>query len=118
MKNEFDSYIAHLDTATRKYDGGWTVTATVLFDESTTIDDYGCYDENTIQSWEDDEWQYYGLVLSVSKNGILLDDHAASLWGIEGNFPSSDNSYFSEVFDDLEKEALERGAEVLKILNQ
>ena len=118
MKNEFDSYVVHGDTATRSYDDGWTVTAKIVDDEDADIDDYTCYDETVVDLWKQDQWNFFGLILSVAKNGVVLDQHAASLWGIEGNLPNTDNTYFSEVFDDLEDEALERGAEVLKILNQ
>ena len=39
----------------------------------------------------------------------MIEDHAASLWGIECNFPGSDNSYLSEVVQELESEAIEVG---------
>jgi len=36
-------------------------------------------------AWKNDEWYYCGVILSVAIDGIVLDDHAASLWGIEAN---------------------------------
>jgi len=36
-----------------------------------------------------------------------MDDHAASLWGIEANYPDSDNAYLTEVANGLLPEALE-----------
>jgi len=46
------------------------------------------------------------LVLSVWVDDICLDDHAASLWGIDCNYPGADNLYLSECADDLLGEAL------------
>jgi hypothetical protein len=48
-------------------------------------------------------------VLSVYVDDFLLVKNAASLWGIEANFPGSDNSYFSEAADELLDEAIEEG---------
>ena len=57
-------------------------------------------------AWKKDEWYYCGVILSVAIDGITLDDHAASLWGIEANYPDSDNAYLSEVAGELLPEAL------------
>ena len=48
-----------------------------------------------------------GVVVSVSRNGVTLDEHAAALWGVERNFPGTDNSYLSEVANELADEALD-----------
>jgi hypothetical protein len=45
-------------------------------------------------------------VLSVSLDGVNLAPHAASLWGIEANYPDTDNSYLTEVANDLMPEAI------------
>lgn len=63
-------------------------------------------DFEALKAWCDDEWSYVGVVISVSRNGVLLDDHAASLWGIECNYPFSDNSHLTEVANELIPEAL------------
>ena len=39
-------------------------------------------------------------------DGLTLDKFAASLWGIEANYPDSDNAYLSEVANELLSEAL------------
>jgi hypothetical protein len=59
-----------------------------------------------MDAWRKDEWFYCGIVLSISKGGVTLDDHAASLWGIEANYPDADNSYLSEGADELVPDAL------------
>ena len=54
-----------------------------------------------------------GIVLSVSLEGVTLDDHAASLWGVEANYPGSDNAYLTEVANELLPEALDVARAVL-----
>lgn len=62
--------------------------------------------EAIMTAWRNDEWFYCGVVLSVSREGIVLCEHAASLWGVEANYPGSDNSYLTEVANELLPEAL------------
>jgi hypothetical protein len=55
-----------------------------------------------------------GVIVSVSKNGIILDDHAASLWGVDCNYNKTSNKYLSTVAKDMEREAIECGKIELK----
>jgi len=84
-------------------------------DQSVT----GCNDEQfaallkSREAWFKNEWFYCGIVLSVSKNGVLVDDHATSLWGIECNYPVDrsivlPNSYLTEVANELLPQAIEQ----------
>ena len=57
-------------------------------------------------AWKNDEWFYCGIVLSAAREGIILDNSAASLWGIEANYPGTDNAYLTEVANELLPEAL------------
>ena len=59
-----------------------------------------------MEAWENDEWFYCGIILSVNMQDVELTDHAASLWGIEANYPESKNEYLSEVANELLEEAL------------
>ena len=102
FSDEFANYACIGDTITAEVDG-FDVTARIEFDQNYGIDDddchstdqsvCGCNDEQFAgllkarKAWFNDEWQYVGLVLSVAKNGVTLDDHAASLWGMELNYP-------------------------------
>lgn len=79
--------------------------------------------EKVMKAWKNDEWFYCGIVLSVSKavhikgrvqDEIVVSDHAASLWGIECNYPDSDNAYLTEVANELLDEALDHAKECLK----
>jgi hypothetical protein len=49
--------------------------------------------EAVMAARKNDEWYYCSVILSVAIDGLVLDDHAASLWGIEANYPDSDNAY-------------------------
>ena len=69
--------------------------------------------EALMEGWRKGEWFYCGIVLSVSLDGVELAPHAASLWGIEANYPETDNSYLTEVAGDLLPEALAAARAVL-----
>ncbi|PHR60236.1 MAG: hypothetical protein COA43_08040 [Robiginitomaculum sp.] len=64
--------------------------------------------QTIMDAWLNDEWFYCGIILSVRIGETSLTDHAASLWGIEANFPKSDNSYLLEVANELLDEALKQ----------
>jgi hypothetical protein len=72
--------------------------------------------EAVMDAWRKDEWFYCGIVLAIECEGVELDDHAARLWGVEANYPGSDNAYLSEVADELLPEALAAGRTALKRL--
>lgn len=69
-------------------------------------------DFEAMRSWCNDEWRWVGVVISVSYNGVKLTDHAASLWGIEANYPGSDNSYLLEITNELLDEARAEGERI------
>lgn len=69
-------------------------------------------DFKRLRDWCRNEWCWVGVVLSVSKNGVTLDEHAASLWGIE----SDCGDYLVEVANDMIPEAVEAGRRVLESL--
>lgn len=133
---KFDSYVCIGDSITCTVDG-YTVTARIAHDETPDApderqdgfwpslykDDAGFigagngwrdrFDkaqqqaERIMAAWKNDEWFYCGVILSVAVEGITLDRFAASLWGIEANYPDSDNAYLTEVANELLAEALE-----------
>ena len=52
-------------------------------------------------AWERDEWHFYGVAVTVYKAGILLTHkYHHAIWGIEGNYPGSDNGYLSDVINE------------------
>lgn len=62
-------------------------------------------DFQRLRAWCNDDWFYVGVIISVSRNGIMLDECAASLWGIE----SDCTDYLTEVANELASEALAVG---------
>jgi hypothetical protein len=79
--------------------------------------------QRVMNAFKNNEWFYCGIVLSVLVNvpgeddcsieEVLLDNYAASLWGIECNYPDSDNSYLTEVANELCSEAILRADKLL-----
>lgn len=141
----FDKYACEGDTISCEVDG-FTITARIVRDDCTDSPDerqdgfwpsanpkdagYVGADnigkiadsikaaQRVMDAWRNDDWFYCGVVLAVSKKGITLDNHAASLWGIECNYPDSDNSYLSEVANDLLPHALAVGKNIIKTLSE
>jgi hypothetical protein len=69
--------------------------------------------EAVMEGWRKGDWFYCGIVLSVSLEGVVLASHAASLWGIETNYPRADNSFLTEVANELLPEAVAVARETL-----
>jgi hypothetical protein len=131
FKTNFDDFVCEGDVIQTTVEG-FTVYAQIKRDEDSHINDddchnidqsvTGCSDEQykklleARQAWENDEWFYCGVVLSVQKGDIVLQDHAVSLWRIEANYPGSDNAYLTEVANDLLDEAIAAGKAALKTL--
>lgn len=75
-------------------------------------------DYEALKAWCNDEWYYGGVSLMVSKEGVVLEEFAASLWGIAVNHPHGDNSYLTEVANELLDEAIRVGkAQLEKLLS-
>jgi hypothetical protein len=124
FKTGFDRYVCEGDTITGTLEG-FDLTARIERDTDSSIDDddthntdqhvTGCDSEQqerllaARRAWFNDEWFYCGIVIYVSRNGVRLDDHAASLWNLDCNYPDGDNSYLLEVANDLAGEAIESG---------
>lgn len=130
---DFDRYVVIGDYITCEVDG-FTARATLYHDEDNTPPDrriegfwpsldpkdagyIGPKTKRTLArarararkvmtAWENDEWHYYGVAVTIWKDEVCLTgefDHA--LWGIEGNWPgggknSNPNIYFREVAND------------------
>jgi hypothetical protein len=119
---QFDTYAIAGDHISVEA-SGFTITATIIYDQDARIDDddthntdpsvTGCNKKQqkrllaARKAWFNDEWFYCGIVLEVSKGDVTFCEHAASLWGIECNYPGTDNSYLTEVANELLPEAIE-----------
>jgi hypothetical protein len=65
--------------------------------------------ERVMQAWQNDEWFYCGVAVTVARWDVeLTGQFANALWGIECNYPDSDNSYLSDVANELLGEAIEQ----------
>lgn len=120
FKKHFDSYVIDGDSITCEL-LGFEFTARLVQDTDVRPEEFDCYTPKQIQAWKDDKWHYFGLVLSANYNGADCGEHLASLWGIEGNFPSrrkNPNEYFLEVANDLLPEALQEAQKELEKLRQ
>lgn len=129
FKTGFQKYAIAGDTITCVVDG-FTATARIYCDDDTTAPDkrqdgfwpslnptndgyIGDKSQRTLarhlakarevmRAWQNDEWFYCGVAVTIERNGIQLAhlyDHA--LWGVECNYPDSDNSYLMEVANEL-----------------
>lgn len=55
-----------------------------------------------LRAWRDGEWFYCGVSVTASKGGAALtDEFESALWGVDCNYPGSDNSYLLEVANEL-----------------
>lgn len=103
----FDQYVVQGDQSRCIVDG-FTVIATLHHDGDTEPQG----DNPALAEWRNDEWHYFGVAVTVWRDGAqLIDDYAHARWGIEGNYPAADerantNSYFLDVANDLLPEAL------------
>ena len=69
--------------------------------------------EAVMEGWRKGDWFYCGIVLSVSLEDVDLAQTAAALFGIEANYPCTDNSYLTDVANDLLPEAVAAARETL-----
>lgn len=102
---------------------GFNLEARLEFDTDSSPDDYldvndkdyAKENKEIIRKWQNEEWFYAGLVISVSRNGHLITNHAASSWGIECN-STANNDYLTEICQDLENEAIEQAKAIIKAI--
>ena len=77
--------------------GGFTLTAHIEFDDVATPREFDGYSEEDIKRWEADEWCYVGIVVTAEYKEWLLEDTAASLWGLECGLTEDSGDYLSEI---------------------
>lgn len=71
---------------------------------------------DVLKAWCENKWHWCGVVLSVSKNSVVLQSNAAAIWSVDCNYPGSDNSFLTEAANALLDEAIAAGKETLKSL--
>ncbi len=129
-------YVCTGDTITGRFKG-FDIVATIHDDSDSTIDDddthnidqsvTGCDADQQVKllaarrAYFEREWSYCGIVLSVARKGVVLDNCAASLWAVEMNYPKTSagdsdrepNDHLTDVANELLPEAIARGESVL-----
>ena len=129
FENTFNQYVCEGDSIALSING-FDITATICKDDCVSIDDddshnvdqavTGCDDKQqrellkTRRAFENGEWFYCGVTIAIHSFGCELIN--TGLWGIEANYPSSKNSYLTEVANQLLEENFERARIELKSL--
>lgn len=63
--------------------------------------------QRIMDAWLNDEWFYCGVDVTIECEGVqLTGQYQNALWGIECNWPDSDNDYLREVANELLGEAI------------
>lgn len=69
--------------------------------------------EAVMEGWRKGDWFYAGVVLSVSLEGVELAPQATSFWGLEANYPGSENEALTQAAITLLPDALAEARAVL-----
>jgi hypothetical protein len=129
--SSFDPYVVEGEYLTTFIEGV-EYQATIEYDRDANIDDddvhnpdpevTGCNEQQQREliearkAWFRNEWFYGGVVISAHKAGVMLTNNAASLWGIECNYPGTKNEYLTEVANNLLLEAVGEANRILEEL--
>lgn len=144
FEQKFGRYVVQWDRITCEVDG-FTCTATLYHDDDNTPPDKRCDGfwpsldpssagyigpkskrslgrhmakaKEVMRAWLADEWYYFGVAVTVQRGNVeLVGKYDHALWGIEGNYPGSDNDYLREVTNQLLPEALDAARDKIKKL--
>ena len=113
FKTHFDDYVCLGDSIECTVDG-IDYVARIEFDGDSRPEDSDCYSQRKINEWNRNEWFFCSVVISASKNDIEIDDHCASLSGIECNFNNRGNKYLREVANEMLEEAISSAKESIE----
>lgn len=137
----FNRYACIGDTITCTVDG-FTATATVYRDDCNDKPDqrddgfWPSKDKNAagyvlpgdfetamakathvMKAWQNDEWFYCGVAVTIERDDVrLTKQYAHAVWGIDCNYPDSDNSYLMTVANELIGDAMEDARAMLQKL--
>lgn len=63
-------------------------------------------DYESLKAWCNDEWYWGRIVVTVTHTESEIELASDSLWGIDANYPGSDNSYLTDCAMELAESAL------------
>ena len=78
-------------------------------------------DFEVTKAWFNNEWHWCSVILSISKNGLLLSNHAASMGGVAMNHPSDDGESGADVTavaNELLDDAVQVGHEIIQKITE
>jgi|TARA_R100000458_G_C8250511_1_gene227544 hypothetical protein len=117
INGQFNNFVCAGDTI-RDNVNGWGVRVSVLHDSDYHIDDDDMHSENQAltglneeahkslmaarTSWFRNDWFYGGVSVSIYREGVELAEQ--SIWGVEVNYPNSNNEYLMELANELLEE--------------
>lgn len=66
------------------------------------------HDFEVLKAWCNDDWRYVGVAVTVSRDDVdLTGEYDHAVWGVDCNYPGSDNSYLMAVANEHLPEALD-----------
>ena len=100
---------------------GWGVAGGILPGESKKA--YAARaverDYAVLRAYCDDDWTYCGIAVQVFYEDMeLTGDYDHALWGIELNYPDSENEYLNEIAGELLESALESAKKRVRELRE
>lgn len=151
FQRHFDTYVCVGDAIRAELPGGFTAVAWIERDEHAgrpderddgfwpsrdpkaagyvgnvsprTFQRHHATAEKVMRAWENDEWFYCGVCVSIQKDGVwLTDKYAYALWGVDCNYPAPTrwrrNGYLRTVANELLSEALDAAkAKLAKLMD-
>lgn len=96
----------------------------------STLRRHTAHAQHVMDSWRNDEWFYCGIVISAyieddDGERVCISEHAASLWGVECNYPAQfkrqrrqPNAFVDECADELLGEAMNTAEEAKAALHR
>jgi hypothetical protein len=92
---------------TKRADGAYVTFERVLkSDETTSPDDFDCYDADEKEAFNHDAWRFVGVVarahIHVVRNyiGTYYRIDSAGLWGVDWHDNAESESYANEIFEE------------------
>lgn len=114
MQNAFGKYVCYGDRVYADVTDEVELCARVEPDCGSHPSDYGCYTDEQIRAWEDEDWCFVGLVVSAYIGDTCIGEFA-SLGGIDVNI-ANNNDHLNDYARELMEESLPDVRDCLKAM--